>query len=62
MRSCALLERTGTFADRRIRCQHNSGWDFNLNHNLQLKLGFFDFELPNQHIDCVSVVLVVYRR
>lgn len=46
-----------------LRFEHSSNCDFDLNYGLQLQLDFFhDFELPHQHIDRVSIVLVIYCR
>lgn len=57
-------ERRSIFADHKH--SSNSNYEFDLNYGLKLQLQheFFDFnfELPNQYIDCVPIVLDFHRR
>lgn len=63
MRPCTVLGWVSTSADHRLRCEHSSNRDFDLDYNSELQLEFSNnFELSNWHINCVSVVLVVYCR
>jgi len=62
VRLCTLPGRISNSADHRLRSEHISNCNLDLDYGIQLQHEFnFDFGLPNQQFDGVSIILVVDR-